>query len=391
MSQTKTPRPFAGRILTIAGTSIVAAGVAFLVNIISARALGPEYRGHVATVLQLSYLIAPLIGFGADRALLRANDTDKPEKYVLPNLLAVLLMGAVSALLIFPIYGPWALLAIPTALVTVAFSFYRSVAIQSGSIRRYIAAFMLYQVSIMLGTVLLLLLEAEPWQWWAGVYIFPGILFAYFSQYQVLRSTHLRRAGVRTALRRNAALLWASLSRLIATRLNRVILPVIAGANSLGLFIVVATATEPLYWLAQSLADHQTSSSSGRRHSRASLLISLAKGASIFVPVAIFSGIVLYLLLVPLFGAEYRSALPLVLPLTLASIALASFRQISGLLLASSDPDSVGKAEGFAALSAVIIYPMAIYLWGAEGAAWGSIVVYAVGLIVGIIRYPTSK
>src|SRR5699024_2544722 len=138
-----------------------------------------------------------------------------------------------------------------------------------------------------------------------------------------------------TALRRNRALLWASISRLITTRLNRVILPVIAGADCLGLFIVVATATEPLYWLVQSIAEQQTSSESSRIHSRTSLLRALSKGALLFVPLAVVGGVILYILLIPLFGLEYAPALELVFPLTFASILLASFRQVSGLLLAS--------------------------------------------------------
>lgn len=383
-------RSVAGRVLTIAGSSIVAAGVAFVVNIISARALGPEYRGHVATVLQLAYLVAPLAGYGADRALLRRTEPDETQSYVLPTTASVIGMGVIAAVVIWPIYGPWAMLAVPTALITLAFSFHRSVAIQSGAIRGYLTAFLFYQASILIGSLALLFLDVRGWQWWAAAYIIPGVVPAFYALRRVLRSTDLRRGGAVQALHRNAALLGASMSRLITTRLNRVILPVIAGTNSLGLFIVVATATEPLYWLAQSLADHQTSIESGRNHSLRSLLTVLAKGALLFALLAAVGGVALYLLLVPLFGQDYAPALNLVLPLTLASVVLASYRQVSGLLLASSTPDSVGVVEGSAAITAVIGYPVAIYLWGAQGAAWGSIAVYAVGLLAGILRYPTS-
>jgi O-antigen/teichoic acid export membrane protein len=384
-------RNVAGRILTIAGTSIVAAGVAFVVNIISARVLGPEYRGHVATVLQLAYLVAPLVGFGADRALLRKNDERSSDVYALPSALAVTAMGAITGIAIGLIYGPWAMLAVPTALVTVAFSFYRSVAIESGLVRSYIAAFLLYQVSILLGSILLLFLQIDSWQWWAIVYIVPGFIPAAYSLRRVLRESALRRAGLVGSLRSNLQLLLASFSRLITTRLNRVVLPVIAGPHSLGLFIVVATATEPLYWLAQSLADHQTSASSGQNYSRSLLSKTLGKSLLLFISLAAVGGVILYLLLVPMFGTEYSEALELVLPLTAASVVLATYRQISGLLLATATPDIVGRVEGIAALVAVFVYPVSIYLWGAQGAAWGSIVVYLVGVIVGIAQYPFAK
>lgn len=391
MTQTGKSRAVTGRVLTIAGSSIVAAGVAFIVNIISARALGPEYRGHVATVLQLAYLVAPLVGFGADRALLRRSEPGQKDRYVLPSISAILLMGAIAGIVILPIYGPWAMLAIPTALITVAFSFYRSVAIESGSIRSYIIAFLFYQASILAGSLILLVFRIEEWQWWTVVYILPGAIAAIFAFRRVLRQSSLRRAGIAASLKKNLQLLWASISRLITTRLNRVILPVIAGANSLGLFIVVATATEPLYWLAQSLADHQTSSASGKNYTRGALVKVLVKGSLLFIPIAVVGGVLLYLLLVPLFGKEYEPALNLVLPLTIASVVLALNRQISGLLLASSKPDSVGSVEGAAAVSAIVVYPIAIFFWGTQGAAWGSIAIYSVGLLFGYLKYPIAR
>lgn len=381
----------AGRVLTIAGASIVAAGVAFIVNIISARALGPEYRGHVATVLQLAYLIAPLAGYGADRALLRRRDGHQQETYVLPGMTAILGMAVLAALVVWPIYGAWTMLAAPVALVTVLFSYHRSLAIESRVIRGFLLSFLAYQASILVGSVVLWFLEVAEWQWWAGIYILPGIFLASYGLYRVRKESPLPLAGGLTAIRRNGPLLAASLAKLITTRLNRVILPVIAGANSLGLFIVVATATEPIYWLAQSLADHQTSTESGRNQGRGALVRVLLKGAAVFIPLAVVGGGVLYVLLVPLFGEEYAPALELVLPLTIASVVLAAYRQLSGLLLASTAPNRVGVTESIAAVTAVIVYPVSIYLWGAAGAAWGSIAVYTVGLLTGVLMFPGSS
>lgn len=390
MNAFESRRRATGRILTIAGSSIIAAGVAFVVNIISARALGPEYRGHVATVLQLAYLVAPLVGFGADRALLRKKNEQNSDAYVLPSALAIMGMSTITGVVIGLFYGPWAMLAVPTALITVAFSFYRSVAIESGLIRRYIVAFLLYQVSILVGTILLLFLGVGSWQWWAIVYMVPGFIPAAYSVRHVLRQSALRRAGLIKSLLSNLHLLLASFSRLITTRFSRVLLPVMSGPNSLGLFIVVATATEPLYWLAQSLADHQTSDSNGRNHNRSSLFKALGKSLILFILLASVGGVSLYLLLIPMFGAEYSQALELVFPLTAASVVLAVYRQISGFLLASSTPDVVGRVEGVAALAAVFVYIVSIHYWGALGAAWGSLVVYLVGVIAGIAYYPFS-
>lgn len=380
--------PLTRRVLSIAGASIVSAGVAFVVNIISARALGPEYRGYVATVLQLAYLAAPLAGYGADRALLRSGEGKDGHTYVLPSSLAILAMAALAGLIIWPIYGAWALLAIPVALVTVLFNQYRGFAIQSQKIRGFLVCFLIYQASILLGSAGLWLLEVQTWQWWAGVYIVPGIFLAVYGLYRVRRDSSMKITDGLTALQRNGPLLTASLSKLIATRLNRVILPVMAGASSLGLFIVVATATEPLYWLAQSVADHQTSTETGRRRRRREVVGLLLKGAAIFLPLAAVGGVLIHALLVPIFGQSYAPAQSLVLPLSIASVVLASYRQMSGLLLASPTPNRVGVTEAAAAIGAVIVYPIAIFFWGMAGAAWGALVVYALGLLTGFLLYP---
>src|SRR5688500_12078300 len=52
-------------------TALAAAVVAFIVNILIARLLGPGPRGEVALVLQGAYVIAPLLALGVDRQALR--------------------------------------------------------------------------------------------------------------------------------------------------------------------------------------------------------------------------------------------------------------------------------------------------------------------------------
>ena len=61
-------------VATISAASALAAVVAFVVSILSARVLGPAGRGEVATVLQFAYSVAPFVGFGADRLMLRRDE-----------------------------------------------------------------------------------------------------------------------------------------------------------------------------------------------------------------------------------------------------------------------------------------------------------------------------
>lgn len=396
-------------VVSVAGASMLAAGVSFIVNIISARSLGPELRGHVATVLQLAYITAPIIGYGVDRALLRQEEGVGPEgsgpeasgheglsqqgpRYVLPSLGAVLIALAVVAAIIWPIYGPWIMMAAPAALVTVWMSWYRSDAIRTQKLRGFLIATFGYQGSILIGSLILWLLGVRTWQYWAGVYIIPGIFFALYGFMVVRRNQALPQGGLRESIRNNAALTWSGLAKLISTRLNRILLPAMVSAGSLGLFIVVATATEPLYWIAQSLADYQTShSGKGNSRDRRAAARSLAKGSLLFLPLGVVGGAVLWFLLVPLFGQAYEPARAFIIPLTIASILLAMFRHLCGILLAGPHSQKLGVAEGAAAVAAMIIFPIVIYTHGALGAAWGSIAVYLIGVIAGYVLLPARN
>lgn len=392
-------------VVSVAGASMLAAGVSFIVNIISARSLGPELRGHVATVLQLAYITAPIIGYGVDRALLRQEEGSGHEgagpegsgqeegpRYVLPSLSAVLIALAVVAAIIWPIYGPWIMMAAPAALVTVWMSWYRSDAIRTKKLRGFLIATFGYQGSILIGSLILWLLGVRTWQYWAGVYIIPGIFFALYGFMVVRRNQALPQGGLGESIRNNAALTWSGLAKLISTRLNRILLPAMVSAGSLGLFIVVATATEPLYWIAQSLADYQTShSGKGNSRDRRAAARSLAKGSLLFLPLGVVGGAALWFLLVPLFGQAYEPARAFIIPLTIASILLAMFRHLCGILLAGPHSQKLGVAEGAAAVAAMIIFPIVIYTHGALGAAWGSIAVYLIGVIAGYVLLPARN
>ena len=81
----------------VAGASLLAAITAFFANILIARALGPEARGHVALALQISYFVAPILTLGADKTLLRSQGRDRPP--ALPWILFITLAaGALLAL-----------------------------------------------------------------------------------------------------------------------------------------------------------------------------------------------------------------------------------------------------------------------------------------------------
>lgn len=369
-------------IATISAASALAAIVAFIVSILSARVLGPTGRGEVATVLQCAYLAAPLVGFGADRLLLRR---DSKGHGFIPSTWAMLLVAALVAAVVALVYGPWQAMAAAVALVTVSFAFARATAISQGTIGFFVYLFAAFQGSVLIISAGLWLANVTDWRWWAAAYLFPALPLALWALSHTRRTTGVPAAGIATVARHNAPFMFSSLGALATTRLDRVLLPVLASPAALGLYIVVATATEPLYWVAQSIADQRTSDASRATAASKSVWVRLGVVAAIYAALGGIGGWLLYLLIVPIFGPDFAPAQQLVAPLALAAVALGCYRYLCGEILGGTRPRLLGRVEAIAAVIAVVCYPVGI-IWGAAlGAAWASVVVYLAAGLVAVV------
>lgn len=371
-----------GTIATISAASALAAVAAFVVSILSARVLGPTGRGEVATVLQFAYIVAPFVGFGADRLLLRRDDHN--YGYI-PSGIAMTIVALVACLIAGVVYGPWTAMAGIVALVTVSFSMVRAMAISRGRISFFVAVFGGFQGSVLLISTALYFLGVEDWRWWAGAYIFPALPLAAWSLAKSRVHTDAKVGGIAETARANAPFIASGLGPLATTRLGRVLLPALASPASLGLFVVVATATEPLYWVAQSVADQRTSEERGRELTASRILRHLAVVTLAYSVLGAVGGVILYFLIEPIFGQEFEPAKELVLPLTIAAVILGCYRHLCGEILGSDNPRRIGGVELASAVIAVICYPIGILLGDALGLAWTSAVVYLAAAIVAAI------
>lgn len=379
-----------GTIATISAASALAAVVAFVVSILSARVLGPTGRGEVATVLQFAYIVAPFVGFGADRLLLRRDDHN--YGYI-PSGIAMTTVALVACVIAAVVYGPWTAMAGIVALVTVSFSMVRAMAISRGRISFFVAVFIGFQGSVLLISTALYFLRVEDWRWWAGAYIFPALPLAVWSLAKSRMHTDAKVGGIVETARTNAPFIASGLGPLATTRLGRVLLPALASPASLGLFVVVATATEPLYWVAQSVADQRTSEERGRELTAARVLRHLGVVTFAYSLLGAIGGVVLYYLIEPVFGQEFEPAKELVLPLTIAAVILGCYRHLCGEILGSDYPRRIGGVELASAVIAVICYPIGIVLGDALGLAWTSAVVYFAAAVVAavVLLRPSNK
>lgn len=360
----------------------MAAGTAFVSNILAARALGPELRGHIAFVLQAAYFVAPALIIASDRAVLRGNNVASRTFHVVDR--AWLSRSTIAAFVALGlVLQDWRALIAPVAAASGWLLLRRGEVIAHGRYSRYLIPFISYQVGVLASHVLLYLMNITYWPWWLAAYALPALAVLFVQPADQHGNDAPRRA--------NFPLLVASITRLWSMRGERLLLPIIAGPASLGLYVVIATATEPLYWIAQSLADHRTSDTPPE--SNLQRLKILFKDGLLFSAVAILLGMVLWFATVPIFGVKFAAAKQLILPLAIASVLLAAYRQVLGWILAGARPSAVSHVESGCAAVALLIYPLSIYLDGARGAAWASGVVYASGIILAlrpIHHHPTS-
>lgn len=357
-----------------ASLSLAAAAVAFATNILMSRELGPAHRGEIAFVLQLSYLITPFIVLGVDRAALRAESRllQPPlTRHLVPlslGLTALLLLGFRDARALAP----------AVALVMGWMAIRRSEAIRDRTFSRYVKPSVIYEAFILVGVLSLALAHSRTTSWWVLPYALPAVAIVAV-ELRTLRGSG-RKAPFGHITRMSLHLMPAAISHMVVMRAERILLPALASNEQLGYYVAVAAASEPVYWLAQGLADHRAGTSTAGRRT-VDLLRRLARDAIFFLPATALGAVLVWHLVIPLLGPTFRGMEALVIPLAGASFLLALYRQVVSWHLAGPNPEDVSKVEAACALLAIPVYSVGIYAGGAMGAAWACGVVYGAGLV----------
>ena len=358
-------------------SSLSAAAAAFFVNVLSARALGPELRGTVAFVLQLSYFVAPILLLGVERRILRAGRAASREDTVPAN--SVALLAGFAILICGSLAGVSGAIAVLVAIVSVLFGYARAWNVAKGQTVRYVYPFVAYQFTMVAGSLGLFLADVTFWPAWAIVYVFPGLAIAAWQVRRLIWVASNPLLGVFRALRLNGNYMVASLSVIATTRFERLILPLATSPRELGIYIVVATASEPVFWFAQALSDVRVGAGKRSAFSRRAILFDLL----IFSIAGALGGTAINYLLVPIFGEQYEAARELICPLIISSVVLALYRQLSGKLLLSESSRVVASSEVVTAIVAVVLYTTFVLVFkSALGAAWGSVAVYFAAIVV---------
>lgn len=373
--------PALSSVVSMSFSSAVAAGAAFVVNVLSARALGPSLRGEVAFVLQLSYFVAPLISLSADRVILRQRfdlgEASRHEPAAVPGRRAHATSTLTLTIILVAFLQDWRAVAAAIAGVNAWFVIRRADALKAISLSNYVYPFLCYQLSVVVGSIILFHFRWHDAWAWAAVYALP------LPWLLTSKSSRFPQSGLRK-VRASVRLIIANQAQIFWLRGDRLIMPLWVNNSELGVYVVVATASEPMYWVSQALADYRLGHQ-GRGQGLRGRLLRLARELIVIVPLVAVMMLTIAHLLVPIFGTDFVSGQRLAIPLGLAAVTLFMHRQVCGWILAGGEPNNVAKVELGTVAAALVLYPILISRYGSLGAAWASAGICIVGVACGVV------
>lgn len=375
--------------LWLFGSQVLAAGVSFLVNILASYSLAPDERGFLAFFLQLAYFLTVLMMMGIEKpfvAHVRGTWGDSVRdmlRLMRPGWL--LLIAVVIASVWFLAIGET---AVVTSLVLVGvflmvnvhIRVVRNAYISSGQWKPFVGTSIAIQSVTLLSAVLLTWGSVSDSNYWLAGYVLAGLI----ATAVVLRSRSNARSRsmdvtlARTIRREGLDLIPASLGNTAMLRSDRLILPLLAGPEALGIYILVAASLEMTVWPVQQWADAKLSdwkkeSEAGRRIGTVrTMVITAGSIALLCLGMSIF----LLTLLEFVLPSAYAGSTALLLPLSLASVVYGVTRVQQGAAIAMGRGRLVSVAEIGGMIVSVVAYLVLIPGLGPLGAAVGSVIGY---------------
>ena len=380
-------------------SQVLTGGVALAANVLMVRALSPSGRGEVALILQVVYLATQVLLLGTERSFVASYHDVTPAAAVRAYARLLVVPGGVTlaaaagfAVLAPDRFHPGSLiiaLIVGYAAVEATSLATRAVAICVGRVRDFLYARIVESLLLLAMLVTLFVAGTSHPAVWILAYLVSGAVptLAYLVRWlRVPAPAAPPLARNRTVRQEGLALFPAALSNMAMLRADRLALPVLASTSALGLYAAVATMTELLAWPLRAYADSRLGKWRATHREGALDTRPIVTAAVIYcLVVAPVAAGALYLLIVPLFGAQYAPAKVVVLPLVAAAALYAVSRISLGLLIARGHSALVSAAEitGFAV--SFTAYLLLIPAHGILGAAYGSLLGYGACLIFALV------
>jgi O-antigen/teichoic acid export membrane protein len=337
----------------------------------------------VAWALQGAYVIAPLLALGVDRQALR-----EPRRTSAISQRHVWVLGAIGVAVSLALGSLPVAACLAVAALGASLSIERGIGMATGSLGRFITLQMAVQVWILAATTALFVAGVDEPIWWLAVYAAPAPLVLLVAVASGDGGGSARRRLMGTVNRRSVAYMVGGFGILMAARVERLILPVLASTTELGLYVAIATASEMLVWAAAGLGESRVVGFLTSSHTRRSLAKVAGRDFAYFLIVATPLAAGIHFLLLPLLGPAFADADVLIIPLCLASVSWATYLQLSAVWLArGSVAQSIRLDAGAAILTAACVTALVPAL-GALGAALGCLAAYSLMIPLAIALLP---
>jgi O-antigen/teichoic acid export membrane protein len=368
------------------GTSLAAAVVAFIVNILMARHLGPGPRGEVALFLQGAYVIAPVLALGVDRQALR-----EPRRTAAISHRHVWVLALLGIAMAIAFRSPAMAACLAAAAWGASMAIERGTGMATGRLRQYVVAQVAIQVWILVASIVLYVSHIDDPFWWLAVYAAPApaiLVLSFRFTPKSATAESLRQKFLGTVDRHSITYMAGGLGILLAARVERLILPILASTRELGLYVAIATASEMLVWAAGGLGESRVVGFMTGAQTRWGLAWAVSRDLAYFLVVAAPLAAGIHFVLLPLLGPSFASADQLVIPLCLASATWATYLQLSGAWLARGTVQQSVRLDVGAALLTAACVAALVPAYGALGAALGCLAAYAIMIPVAMVLLP---
>lgn len=383
---------------------VVAAIVAFAMNVMSARVMTPAGRGTLALLLQITFLLTVIGMLGIDRPYVAQRQV--PFAKALAELRLLLRPGFLFAAACLLVGAGLAAsghleLGIASALVSVYLfgNMYvqaiRAAFIVSGAAKYFIMSALISQVGLFsLGAIFLMTDVQDPNMWFLAyaVISFTAVVIAWLNRDQAVTGPVRSDPTLEMIRSQGLKLLPASLGNTAMLRSDRLLLPLLASTSELGIYVAVSTVMEMATWPVQQWVD-----SSLRKwnltisRTRSQGFVLMTKAGAFVAALSLAFGILAYETVVRLLPVTYHQSPVLIVPLGIASVFYAVTRVQQGMLVAQGHAGRVSAVELTGMIASVAMYVLLIPGHGAMGAALGSLIGYLACLIAGVVVFAWSR
>jgi len=383
-------RAASGRFAGATGWAAAAVAVSAATGVLTARGLGPEYRGTLALALSIAGFCVLISAFGTNVSVRRhlprnAGVTIRGYERLSILLTAPLLIvlasaGYATASFVDPSFGRW---DVGAAFMVYGVGFYFSnqaldllnaagLVVKSARTNAIGSLFCLALVSIAtasgLGLPVIILAYATS--------TFFQSAMAYSILTSGVRTRRQQAVGLRTLLKDGGRLLGLNLGQTVAYRADTVLLGVFSGQSEVGMYAVATTPAAVLRIPSNALGQAAFHDAASGDIAIRKILGRLARLLVVMVPLVAVGWVLADWAVVLIYGVAYADAADILRVLLLAEIALAPFLVIARVVAGLGSTWGASASGISGAIVLIFACGALIPPLGAVGAAWASVAAY---------------